>query len=176
MFKPNNKLFCCCDWALVEHWTGLSREGVQCPSLEMFKTWPIATCLNWPCPDQGVWFGWCSGSLPTPDIYWIYEVNWFVLSAIHFKTATSCTFFLCAKLCNKASCCNSFLPIFSLFFPPKISKENPNQPLKSWTMFHKSSERYLPTCVPDIFNYLFSLYYNKTWLRKDVFKTCCTED
>lgn len=115
---------CCCDWTLVEHWTGLLGEGMESLSLEMFKTWPVATCLSWSCPEQGVCVGWCSGFLCNPDIFWICELNWFVLPVIRFKTTTSCSFFVPSYAMRQVVIIVIIAHLFTIF-SPKIFKRKP---------------------------------------------------
>lgn len=70
-------------------------------------------------------------SPPTLAVLWFCEEIWFVLAAIHFRIASVCSFFLQSYTAGQVVV-TSFLPILSPFSFQRISKENPNQPLKSW--------------------------------------------
>lgn len=132
-FKHTKKLYYyyCCDWTPTEHWTGsLERWWVLHP-WRYFKLGPQQYAQVHPALSKGYRNGQYPESPPTLAVLWFCEEIWFVLAAIHFRIASVCSFFLQSYTAGQVVV-TSFLPILSPFSFQRISKENPNQPLKSW--------------------------------------------
>lgn len=157
-FKHKKKLYyyyyycnwtsCLERWWILHPWRHFKPGFQQCAQVH-------------PASSKGYRNGQYPESPPALAVLWFCEEIWFVLAAIHFKIASVCSFFLQSYTAGQVVVTSS-LPFFSPFSFQRISKENPNQPLKSWP--------YYMSLKKDMFQLQFQIYIQFTHSASSVIK------